>query len=171
MGTYMLAYFLDLHSLKYCLGYCALSCQFYQLASAEYCTLLERCLSHDKCFHAFQPTHGSLAPWSEVYSSHSVVYSPHNPTLDPPTWYFSLFFSVLCSEVLSSSWPFSKLISGHYLVICYRLSIEECHVCCPLSLPFRSFSLTSPLLRWRASRPSTPSLSLTFPKVLMDRKM
>lgn len=84
------------------------------------------------------------------------------PSIPPPTWYFSLFFSVLCSEVLSSSWPFSKLISGHYLVICYRLSIEECHVCCPLSLPFRSFSLTSPLLRWRASRPSTPSLSLSL---------
>lgn len=113
--------------------------------------------------HAFQPTHGSLEPWSEVFLSHSVVYSPHNPPPLIPTWYFSLFFSLLCSEVLSSSWHFSKLILGCYMDVCLRLSVEECHACCPPSLPFRSFSLTSPftspLLLWWASRPSTPSLA------------
>lgn len=58
---------------------------------------LERGLSHDKCLHPFQLTHGSLVPWSEVYSSHSILY--------PPTHHI-MFFTIFSTSVFRSPFFF-----------------------------------------------------------------
>lgn len=52
---------------------------------------LERGLSHDKCLHPFQLTYGSPVPWSELYSSHCILY-PHPPP-PPVIMFFTIFIT------------------------------------------------------------------------------